>query len=113
MSKILNATCVGGIVTCEGLPVPSAFILSQGVGSSSGVLLMQDDKQYYVALTTPDVNSILVQLTDLIPKLITAFTSIASGMTGPTTAPPPSLTTDLAALTAINVQLTLLKSMLK
>lgn len=113
MSKILSATCTANVVTCEGKPVPSAIILSEGIGDSSGVLILQGDKQYYVAKTTPDVKEIITQLNDLIPKLITAFTSIASGMTGPTTAPPPSLATDLAALTAVNTQLIALKAMLK
>ena len=90
MSNSRDATCTGGIVTCEGKPVQSAIILSEGLGNSSGVLIMQEGKQYYIAKTTPDVKEIITHLNDLIPKLITAFTSIASGMTGPTTAPPPS-----------------------
>lgn len=113
MSKILDASCTGSVVTCEGKPVPSAIILSEGLGPSTGILIMQNGKQYYVSKTTPDVKEVITQLNDLIPKLLTAFTSIASGMTGPTTAPPPTLATDLAALTAVNTQLIALKAMLK
>jgi len=113
MSVILDATCTGKIVNTVGMPVPTAEILSEGNGPSEGVLLMQGGKQYYVTSNATDLKEVITKLNDLIPKLVTAFTSIASGMTGPTTAPPPSLATDLAALTAVNVQLTLLKSMLK
>jgi len=113
MSKILDATCTGNIVTCEGLPVKDVIILSEGVGESSGVLIMQGGKLYYVAKTTPDLKVTLDKINLLIPKLVAVFTSIGAGMTGPTTAPPPTLATDLAVLTQINSELTALKSMLK
>lgn len=113
MSKILEASCVANVVTCEELPITTAEILSEGVGESEGVLLMQGDKQYYIAKTSPDLKATIDSLNDLITKIIVVFTSIGAGMTGPTTAPPPTLATDLADLTQINVELTALKSMLK
>ncbi len=113
MSKILEASCVANTVTVDDLPVLTAQILSEGVGESEGVMLMQGDKQYYIAKISPDLKTTIEKLSDLIVKLVPIITAIGSGMTGPTTAPPPTLAVDLAELTAINVELTTLKSMLK
>lgn len=113
MSKILSASCTGKVVTAEGLPVSTAEILSEGNGVSEGALLMDEEKQYYITSNATDIKQTLDALNQLIPKLVTIITSIGAGMTGPTTAPPPTLATQLAELTAINVQLTALKGMLK
>ena len=113
MSKILEASCVSGVVTCENLPVTTAEVISEGVGESEGILLMQEDKQYYVTSNATDIKQVIENLNQLTTKIVAIFTSIAAGMTGPTTAPPPTLATDLAILNQINVELTTLKSMLK
>lgn len=113
MSMILEASCANNIVTCEGLPIQGVTILSEGVGPSTGILLMQGGELYYIAKISGDLKTTLDKLTTLIPKLVAIYTSIAGGMTGPTTAPPPTLGTDLAALTLINTELTTLKNMLR
>lgn len=113
MSMILQASCSNGVVTCEGLPIQDVTILSEGIGPSVGALLMQGGKLYYIAKTSPDLKTTLDKLNTLIPKLVNTFSLIATGMTGPTTAPPPGLPAALTELSAINVELTTLKSMLK
>lgn len=73
MSKVLSASCAAGIVTCEGVPVPGVTILSEGVGSSSGVLILQGSSKYYVAKTSPDLASI-------IPDICTILTALDSAL---------------------------------
>lgn len=101
------------VVTCENLPVSTAEIFSEGVGQSEGVLILQNGKQYYLTSNAKDIKDTIDKLNDLITKMIAIFTSIGAAMTGPTTAPPPTLAADLVVLTQINVQLTALKGMLK
>jgi hypothetical protein len=140
LSKILEATCVGGVVKVGALPVLDAVILSKGIGSSSGVLLMEGDKKTYVAKTSPDLGStlekleaILTQLTTSLSEISTALTSAATAftatqaVTGPSWVPPVALgtsaaviaaqvsllTADGVALTAIKAEITLLKESLK
>lgn len=113
MSKILPATCVSKVVKCENVPVETAQILSEGNGESEGVLLLEDEKQFYLTSNATDLKETIDKLNQLIPKLVTIFTNVAAGMTGPTTAPPPTLGADLTILNQINSELTALKSVLK
>lgn len=127
MSKTLRAQCSAGIVTVEGTPVPAARVLSSGVGSSEGVLILDEDKADYIAKTVQDLDATLQDVTSALGQVVTALgqiasglTAIGAGMTGPTTAPPPTLAVTVAAITAASVQittsqtnLTALKAMLK
>lgn len=120
MSKMLPASCVGGIVTSEGFPVPAAEILSEGVGQSEGILLIDEDEARYLAKTTPDLKTTLEQTIAALDQLSSAMTTVASAltsigamMTGPTTAPPPTLPTDVASITAAVVQATAAKVQLQ
>lgn len=127
MSKALAATCVSGIVKVGSLPVPTAEILSNGIGESSGVLILDEDEQHYIADTTPDLESTieglsatLADITAALTTIGTALTAIGAGMTGPTTAPPPTLAANVSdilakvvTISAQKVQLDLLKETLK
>ncbi len=127
MSKVIEAICVAGVVTAGGVPVPAADKLSEGVGASEGVLILDEDLAKYIAKTSPDLKTTLGDLSSLLGTIAgtlttisTALTSIGAGMTGPTTAPPPtlpvnvaSIVTDVASLTALKVQVDLLKETLK
>lgn len=73
MTKMIDATCTSGVVTADGVPVPSAEILSGGVGQSSGVLLLDEDRAAYLANIEPDLSVTL-------DKLSTALGSIASAL---------------------------------
>lgn len=97
MTKLLPATCEGSEVTCEG-QVIEAVIVSQGSESSSGVVLIDSDKAYYIANISPDLSTIITDLSTMLNSIASLFTSIGSGMTGGSTAPPPTLASDVASL---------------
>jgi len=133
MSKMLTASCVGGVVTCEGVVIPSAVVGSEGVGSSTGALFLDEDTARYIANTTPDLKTtlddivlILTQLKIALDQTVTAlnttaatFTATFATMTGPTTVPPPtgpagvvSIGVSSALITAAATQIDLLKAQL-
>lgn len=113
MSKVLSASCSQGKVTAEGIVVTTAEILSEGVGSSEGVLILEEDKQTYVAKTSPDLKTTIEKTVAALNKVASILTAIGAGMTGPTTAPPPTLATDVTELIATATELETLKGMLK
>jgi hypothetical protein len=118
MSKMLEATCVSGVVTAGGVPVPAADILSEGVGSSEGILLLDQDQAKYLAKTSPDLKTTLDKLVTILGQLTSALTSIDNKVliyaAGPgTTAPTPTATSNIAAITTIQTELSALKESLK
>lgn len=80
MSKILSATCQGGIVSIEQIPHSTATILSKGVGSSEGVAILEGEKQTYVANTTPDLETTLEKLIAVLQKLETGLGKVSEGL---------------------------------
>ena len=112
MSKLLPATCENGVVTIEGKEVEST-ILSQGKAASSGAAILDKGSSTYIASNASDIADLITSLNDSLNKLVIILTSIGAGMTGPTTAPPPTLAADLAEITAIVVELETKKEMLK
>lgn len=128
MSKILDATCdASGKVTADGIIVTEATVLSEGKQASSGVLVIEEDRARYIASSATDVKTtiektivVLDDLTAALTEIATALTAIGAGMTGPTTAPPPTLPTSvvtitnkITALTATKAELNTLKGALK
>ncbi len=113
MTKAVAATCLNGVVKIGTLEVPEAVILSAGVGSSSGICFFDKDKIYYVTSVSSDLETTLAKVIDALTQLASTLTSIGAGMTGITTAPPPTLATDVAALNTIKAALTTLKGQLK
>lgn len=107
MSKILDATCnPAGIVTSESVPVPAATVMSEGKQQSTGIMIMDKDKAWYLTSNATDikttiekVNAALDDLTAALTTISNILTAIGAGMTGPTTAPPPTLVTDVAQIT--------------
>lgn len=114
MSKILAATCdATGKVTADGVIVPGAIVLSLGKQASSGLLLLDADKAWYFPSSATDIETTLGQVSTALEKIANTLTSIGAGMTGPTTAPPPTLATDVAAIMQIKAALDQLKGALK
>lgn len=120
MTKVLTATCENGVVKVNGLPVPGAVILSEGVGASEGFVAIDLERAYYLARVTPDLETTLEKLiesldtnAEALNKLVDIITSIGSGMTGPSTAPPPDLATDLLEVTQFSLDLTGISSELE
>jgi hypothetical protein len=102
MSKVLSATCEAGVVKVEGLAATDVIILAEGLGASTGVLIMQDGQAYYVPYAAIDlkntlikIDSTLTNVIDAINKIGDTLVTIGSGMTGPTTAPPGTLAADV------------------
>jgi len=112
MSKILQATCISGVVSYEGFPV-EAEILSEGVGESEGVLILQGDKAFYIASNATDLKTTLEKLTNALTKVTETLTAIGAGMTGPTTAPPPTLAANVVTINLAVTELTTLMGALK
>lgn len=126
MSKILEATCEGGVVKVGTLPVAGTTILSEGVGPSQGLLLLEGAEKHYLAKTTPDLKTTLEKLssslTDIASALTevgTALTTIAAVPSGWVT-PPASVAANVATIlskvstiTAAQAQIDNLKGMLK
>jgi hypothetical protein len=80
MSKALAATCKAQVVTAEGVPVPGAVILSEGVGQSDGVLVLSDGRMFYLAKISPDLKATLVQVIAALGQAKTAFDKAASSI---------------------------------
>lgn len=121
MSKILAATCVAGIVKVGALPVLGTEILSQGVGASSGILILQgDDGKYYITNTADDLKSALDSVSAALGSAASALTAINAATiittcgAGPGTGAPILVAAaDIAALTAAKAQIDLLRVTLK
>lgn len=120
MSRILEATCdASGKVTADGAVVDGAFVFSEGKQASSGLLFLQGDNAFFIPSSATDIKTVIEKLVLVIDdlnaslnQLVTTLTSVGAGMTGPTTAPPPTLASDLAQITAKVTSLTSTKSAL-
>lgn len=111
MAKVVAAICVGGVVTADGVAVPGVQILSQGVGSSLGFLVLDEERKYYVAKTSPDLDATLTQVISGLTAAasgLTAIAAIADPITGP-----PAVVGPVASITAAVAALTALKGLLK
>ena len=113
MAKVLAATCANGVVTYAGVNLSGVTILGEGVGASSGVLILDVDQVYYIPKTSPDLATTLQSLTDALSKIASTMTDIGAGMTGPTTAPPPTLAASVAQINGYVDDLTELMGDLK
>jgi hypothetical protein len=118
--QILEATCTAGVVSANGGIVPSCQILGEG-GSSSGYLVIGDEKFFYLPKTTPDVKSFLTQIETLCDKIgalcdsIKAITVLCSAPGAPSGTPVNSAVFAIAKteISAIKTNLSTLKSGLK
>ena len=120
MSKMIEASCVAGIVTAGGVPVPVATKLCEGVGASTGVLILDEDKADYIAKTSPDLKTTLTKIVSILTQLTTALTVIDAkvlvttcGAGAGSTAPLPLATANIASITVIQAELSILKETLK
>lgn len=111
MAKILEAQCALGVVTVGGVPV-ECEILSEGQGASNGILVLDQDRAYYIASSALDLKATLTKVVSALNSITNALTSIGAAMTGPTTAPPPTLGVDLAIVSAASAELEILKELL-
>ena len=82
MAKVLAATCEAGKVTAEGVEIPGTVILSEGVGASSGILFIDQDRKYYVAKSSPDLDAALEQAIAGLESAASGLSSASSGISG-------------------------------
>ncbi len=69
MSKILPATCEAGIVTIEGHVITPATVISQGVKSSSGVALIEQDVVSYLTSNASDIKDLIQSVCSILSAL--------------------------------------------
>jgi hypothetical protein len=72
MAKVLEATCEAGVVRYQGRVV-SAEILSEGVESSEGILILDRENAYYVAKTSPDLKMIITDLKAILDQIVSVL----------------------------------------
>lgn len=81
MSKIIPASASGGIVTADGVPVPAATILSKGTGQSSGILVIDGEKAWYIPTTVSDLEATLTQVISALGQVKTALDKVVDTYT--------------------------------
>jgi hypothetical protein len=112
LSKTINASCAAGVVSVDGNPVV-AEILSEGVGSSEGVVILDKEKAFYITSNATDLQTTMEKIASALTKIGETLTAIGAGMTGPTTAPPPTLAANVVQINLIVTELNTLKAALK
>lgn len=113
MLSLVEATCENEVVKVEGTTVEPVVIKSKGLGESQGLLFVVGDKVYYVASSFQDISDVIDKVKESVDKVADILSSIGSSMTGSTTAPPPTLASDLAELSTLSTELNALKESLR
>jgi hypothetical protein len=114
MSKALEATCEGGVVTAEGVSVDEPEIMSEGEGSSVGVLLQDQEKTWYFAKITPDLKSTLEKISSALGQIASALSSIDAKPTGGSgSAPAPAAAGNISAINTVKAEVDALKDNLR
>lgn len=113
MAKALQATVQGGAVKVGALTIADAIVMSEGLGDSSGLLIIDGGVSYYLTKVSPDLKSTIENTMDaledmasVLNTIATTLTAIGAGMTGATTAPPPTLATDVASIVSKATEIT-------
>lgn len=119
MTKIIEASCVQSVVSADGVTVPAAEILSEGIGTSDGILVMDGEKAYYIPKAFSNLKSTLDSLSDALGGIASALTLIDAKVmattcpAGPGTAgPTPLAASDIAAITTAKAEIDTLKGIL-
>lgn len=100
MSKVIEASCVAGVVTADGKPVDDVTILiGEGVASSSGILILTGEEKFYVADFSSDLKDVITSLTSLLTNVVTVLTAHDGALGGTQAATIASITTAITTLT--------------
>lgn len=110
MTKILDASCVGGVVVAGDPPLPLAVdtILSEGVAASDGIAIIDGLKSRYITNVSADLKTTLQQVVAALTQTKTALDKIGSALSlidakptgGTASAVTPVAATDILALAA-------------
>lgn len=74
------ATLEGGKVKVGGKEIAGAFVLSEGVGDSAGVLFVYGAQSFYMAKISPDLAETLDRLIAALAQVKTALDHASSGI---------------------------------
>lgn len=139
MSKLLPASCVSGTVTIDALPaqtpplpalpvpaspalvIPLATIVGQGVGASTGFVLIDGENVYYIPNISGDLKTLLERTIDTLTQVKTGLDKVASALTTLDTTgfliaadagvpSPPVAASDISAITAAATQIDSIKA---
>lgn len=77
--RVLNATVEGGAVKYNGVIVPNCPILGEGLGDSSGFIVIAKKDIVYLPKTTPDISALISKLEGLC-SAISAITVTTGGI---------------------------------
>lgn len=80
MSRVLQATCIAGVVSVNGIPVPGVTLLSEGISQSQGILVVDEDRIFYLTNLGNDLETTLEKLIDTITKLNNGLTKTTEGL---------------------------------
>lgn len=116
MSKVLEATCVGGVVSVGGVPVPGVVLLSEGVANSTGILIIDEMRAYYITNVGNDLDTTLGKVIEAFDKVIAALEKAVDSLTTLDTTgfligaagavpSPPVATADIAGITSAAAEL--------
>lgn len=107
--KALAASCAQGKVTCQGVEIAPVTILSEGVGSSTGFLFIDESSAFYVAKTSPDLNTTLEKLIAALNQVVTGLNATSSSTVSGI--PLSGAAAIAAAATAVQIQVTALETL--
>lgn len=114
MSKLLEATCSpAGIVTADGVPVEGAVILSQGKAQSSGILLIDGEKLWYLTSSASDLKTTIEKVASALNQAATGLNSAGGALNGLAGGSGAGAIAAAAAITPIVAELNALKEALK
>lgn len=83
MSKILDASCdASGKVTCEGVEIPTATVLSEGKKASTGVMLLDGSKARYVTSSATDIKDLITSLVEIVNQTAVILSAIDGTLGG-------------------------------
>lgn len=86
MSKVLEASCIGGVVSVQGVPVPGVILLSEGVANSDGILIVDEGKAYYLTNIGNDLDTALGKVIEALEKIGAALEKTVDSLTAIDTA---------------------------
>lgn len=107
MSKILEASCVAGVVTADSLVVV-ADVLSAGLGESDGVVLLEGEMAKYLTSNASDISDLIDKLATIVEKIVIAATGLDAASNAPG-----GQTANIALITAAKLEMVALKLELK
>lgn len=115
MSKILEASCnASGIVTCEGFQIDGVTVLSEGKQDSTGVLIVDGLKTYYITSNASDLVTTLDKISLALTQIATALNAIDAKPTGGTgSASTPVAAGNVTQINTIKSEVDTLKGALK